>query len=583
MTAIARPIAVRDGFALLHPGRKDTAVLICAPWGFEALCVHKSYRILADRIASAGYAVLRFDYPGTGDAQGSLDDCEGVEDWLEAVDEAATVLKSASGATSLVVCGQGLGSVLARVAAARRSDVVGSILLAPPENGRRAMREIGAWAALINEIIGLPKTDRSGGLDFAGFEMPAAFAASLQALDPLAGPAPAQALVAVRPGRDGDAAVARKLSDAGASVRTIPFEGYAELATDPTSAVVPLATWDAVVEWLAETFPGDVARPEAGVGGEPRAVGPGYVETAFRFGPDDRLFAILCEPAGEASPPSGSVAAVFLNSGFDHHIGWARMAVDQSRALARAGFAAMRIDSSDIGEGLAAPGGPVPVLYSDAQLADVSAALDALADRGYPGAFLVGRCSGAFLAFGGAVADARVRGAVVVNIQRLVWDPDEDVAIAIRNTFRSLGDYRERLFTAATLKRLVTGDIDVPGVVLDIGRRIAKKVGILIAPVTGGLTKYGGLAREVRRRFKTLAARRAPISLVYSVGDGGLDELAAYYGRSGRGVGAFPNVTVSLIPNADHTITPPLARATLEAHILHFAARVNADSGPRQT
>src|ERR1700755_3241688 len=46
----------------------DVALLICNPFGYEALCAHRALRVLAERAALAGAHVLRFDYRGTGDS-----------------------------------------------------------------------------------------------------------------------------------------------------------------------------------------------------------------------------------------------------------------------------------------------------------------------------------------------------------------------------------------------------------------------------------------------------------------------------------------------------------------------------------
>jgi predicted alpha/beta hydrolase len=45
-------------------------LVICNPFGNEALCAHRTIRHLSARAAGAGFAVLRFDYDGTGDSTG---------------------------------------------------------------------------------------------------------------------------------------------------------------------------------------------------------------------------------------------------------------------------------------------------------------------------------------------------------------------------------------------------------------------------------------------------------------------------------------------------------------------------------
>ncbi len=49
------------------------AVLLCNPFGQEAIRAHRLYRVMADRLVAAGYHVLRFDYYGSGDSAGDDD------------------------------------------------------------------------------------------------------------------------------------------------------------------------------------------------------------------------------------------------------------------------------------------------------------------------------------------------------------------------------------------------------------------------------------------------------------------------------------------------------------------------------
>ena len=46
-------------------------VLMCQAIGYEAMCAYGAYRQISQALAQAGFNVLRFDYPGTGDASGS--------------------------------------------------------------------------------------------------------------------------------------------------------------------------------------------------------------------------------------------------------------------------------------------------------------------------------------------------------------------------------------------------------------------------------------------------------------------------------------------------------------------------------
>src|SRR5208337_1594509 len=46
----------------------NTGLVICNPFGYEAICSHRSVRTFAEAAAALGVPALRFDYLGTGDS-----------------------------------------------------------------------------------------------------------------------------------------------------------------------------------------------------------------------------------------------------------------------------------------------------------------------------------------------------------------------------------------------------------------------------------------------------------------------------------------------------------------------------------
>jgi alpha-beta hydrolase superfamily lysophospholipase len=69
---IMRPVAVNDCFGWLHTPvderASDVAVLICPGLLGDELVPYCGLRVLADRLARAGYWTARLEYPGTGDS-----------------------------------------------------------------------------------------------------------------------------------------------------------------------------------------------------------------------------------------------------------------------------------------------------------------------------------------------------------------------------------------------------------------------------------------------------------------------------------------------------------------------------------
>lgn len=140
MTPLLFGPASRQLFGSFHPAHGDThadrAVLICPPFGQEAIASHRLWRALADRLARSGFAVLRFDYHGTGDSPG--DDADGEFDgWRRDICTAHEELRRRTGAQRIVWLGARLGASLAVLAAkSGRSDPARLVLWDPIVSGR---------------------------------------------------------------------------------------------------------------------------------------------------------------------------------------------------------------------------------------------------------------------------------------------------------------------------------------------------------------------------------------------------------------------------------------------------------------
>src|SRR4051812_23634871 len=114
----ARPVTFDGCAGWLHPAPGRTAVLLCSPWGYEALCIRRAWRMLGDALAAAGFPSLRFDYPGSGDSLGEAADGGSLDVLKASLRRAAQELRALTRARRLVLVGQGLGATLAAELAA---------------------------------------------------------------------------------------------------------------------------------------------------------------------------------------------------------------------------------------------------------------------------------------------------------------------------------------------------------------------------------------------------------------------------------------------------------------------------------
>jgi hypothetical protein len=282
----------------------------------------------------------------------------------------------------------------------------------------------------------------------------------------------------------------------------------------------------------------------------------------IRFGPDERLFGVLCQPLGRRP----SAIAILANSGRDYHIGWGRAAVEQARALAERGIASFRFDAGGIGDSPASASAPAEVLYSDEQLADLRHAIDYVEKLDVGPIALVGRCSGAYAVFQIAVQDVRVRNVAVINIMRFVWDPKETVEEALQSAHRTMGGSVAMLFSKQSLRRLLSGNLRIKAPIIFFAKRLIRAISSRISQVPGD-RPVQNLYREGHRRFQILENRGTRLAMLFSEGDHALGEFRNYMGRKGARLRRYPKASISIIPHADHNFTHSAARARL-THVL---------------
>ncbi len=134
---------------------RSAAVLLCNPFGEEAVRAHRSFRVLADRLEQAGYASLRFDYAGTGDSSGEIEQY-GIDDWAADIASCAAELQASSGAPRLVLVGLRFGAALAAHAASRHNLALRHLVLWDPVvDGAALLEEMDrAHAIYMREEVG---------------------------------------------------------------------------------------------------------------------------------------------------------------------------------------------------------------------------------------------------------------------------------------------------------------------------------------------------------------------------------------------------------------------------------------------
>jgi dienelactone hydrolase len=130
-------------------------------------------------------------------------------------------------------------------------------------------------------------------------------------------------------------------------------------------------------------------------------------EKPLRFGENQRLLGILTLPE---TVVAGRLPVVLPNTGLDPRIGPNRLHVHVARGLAALGHPVLRMDIGGLGDSDAAVG----AVANASQ--DLCLAFDLLSAQGLGDAFaLFGNCSGAHDAYQTALADPRVKAAVLID------------------------------------------------------------------------------------------------------------------------------------------------------------------------
>jgi pimeloyl-ACP methyl ester carboxylesterase len=529
--------------------RKETAVLMCPPFGWEEMCSHRSRRAWALMLASLGYPTARFDLPSTGNSGGLPSDPDRLDAWTGAVVGAAAWLRERTGATRVAVIGIGLGGMLAVRALSEGAEIDDLVLWAVPAKGRLLVREMRAYASVVaarHPEDTKPETLAHGDLELTGFLLSAETARALSELELTSLTLPdARGSRVLMLGRDGlavDAGLRSHLEHTGAAVTARDTDDYATLMESPQESRTPVQTISTTIDWLDGGHAG--AQQTSPPPPTPQSAmklqdgGNLIEETPILFSGDfGGLFGVVSEsPRVERAP----VCAVLLNGGALRHIGPSRTWVEIARRWAARGVPTVRIDMPGIGESDGDAREPVPdaSFYTPQRTQQTLAILDRLAELGLPDRFVLGGlCSGAYWSLHAALADPRVRGALMINLYSVFWSAE---LVAERVTKESLGALRGRAW-----RRLVNRDITAAQ---------AKTALAAIRPSqlrsSAGNPVERSQRQEVERAFDRLREQGTHGLMLFSRGEGLYDQLE----RQGilAGIDRWPNLSVAQLPTTDH-------------------------------
>ncbi|CAD6521026.1 hypothetical protein LMG28727_01523 [Paraburkholderia kirstenboschensis] len=604
--ATMRPVAFDGCSGWLHAPaalQAEMGVVLCNPFGYEALSVYRGWRELADVLAARGVVVLRFDYPGTGDSGGNEEDPLRWRAWIESVKAAVEFLRAETGVKRVTLCGLRVGATLAALAAQELGDVDNLILLMPVISGKAYIRELElqqhTWLAAQTALglhldAELPHTVGAHGFRLypdtlellAKVDLELATECGAPCSSPAGAEPPARrVLLQDLAGSARLKRLAARYEALGAQADVQFFGEYGKFLLNPSYSEPPRRAFDSVLEWLgAGTEP--VSLPTVEVLNAAASASIAFAhgcETPVVFG---GYVGVLCEPqrALDAAP-----AVLFVNTGGVHRIGDSRFTVLMARRLAAQGIASLRMDLSGLGDSLRRDATlTLDALYSTYSIDDACAGVDWLTAAGYPKVVMAGVCSGAYVSLHTALAHAAVAGCACINLPFFKWG-----GARVRPGAQYVAPsevYRRAMRNPRKWLRLLSGQANARAITVELARRLSARVAARAGAVLERLLGERTPGSAIRRLVLELERKGVQTALLYGTLDEGLDELDIHFGPDGNQLRKLKNISVKKIGKVDHALFSRCAREAMMAQLEAFlrerilgarAASIAVAGGPR--
>ena len=137
-------------FGVYYPSvdySSDTLVVVCSPLFDEYRRTYRALGEFADACAKKGHHALRFDYSGTGDSGGMLENISSIDAWLEDIDSAIEEGMTLSGASRVCLVGVRWGGTLACLC---RHDAVEKVIV---WDGIKNGSDYTRWLRKVDSIL----------------------------------------------------------------------------------------------------------------------------------------------------------------------------------------------------------------------------------------------------------------------------------------------------------------------------------------------------------------------------------------------------------------------------------------------
>jgi pimeloyl-ACP methyl ester carboxylesterase len=576
------PAEHRRLFGWLHmpvgPPVATVGMVICNPFGYEAICAHRSLRAFAQSAAEIGVPALRFDYLGTGDSEDIGPLTDQLAAWSRDVVTAVDELRRRTGVARVCLLGFRLGALVASLAAANCDAVKALIAVAPVISGRRYLRELRTI-----QMAAGRKEDASGGdgaraMEVSGFTFSAATIAALTETDLATQNLPVsleEVLVVDRRESPGARAWADALTQQGKRVHYAALPGFVRMMmTAPHLTLVPQSMIAETRDWLARFAAGELKS-----GGESHTLqrvesesserrlsfavpnsGEMLTETMCRIPGEPKLFGIATEPrSGEIR----RMGVILLNAGATHHVGPNRMYVTLARRWAEQGCVVLRMDLGGLGDSPLVPGQEENEVYPPNAVDQIRAAVDFMRNRyGATSIALGGLCSGAFHALRAAVANVGVTRIIMVNPLNFFWREGRTQQDLLQLGYiHNPKMYLRQNIPSRFWKKLLSGQVNVPRLAEIYAKYGYELMQWLVRDMARSLRLP--LPRDLGNELENAAARGIGVVFVFGSGEPGIALLRHQAGSAVKRLAE--RCRIRTIDGADHIFSQGGPRAQLES------------------
>ena len=580
---VARPIYFRSNnrtlsgwlHAPIGVPPATTGMVICNPFGYEAICSHRSLRAFAQAAVAMGIPTLRFDYGGTGDSEDIDPLSNQLAVWSCDVAAAVVELQRRTSIGRVCLLAFRLGALVASLAAEHCDRVKALIAIAPVTSGRRYLRELRTIQMAAGQKGSGSEAD--GTMEVSGFSFSAATVAALAEIDlstrDLA--FARDVLVVDRSEWPGARPWADVLSGRGARTQYVALPGFVRMMmTQPHLALVPQAMIAVTCEWLMRFKAGELTQ-DAEVHERRTAEfdscecrfsfaaphsGAILTETLSLISGEKRLFGVVTEPRSGEMRRRG---VILLNAGATHHVGPNRMYVTLARRWAEHGCVVLRMDIGGLGDSPPGPDQPENEVYPPKAVEEIRAAVDFMRSRyGINSVALGGLCSGAYHALRAAVARVEIARIIMVNPLNFLLHEGKTQADLQRAGFVHNPDlYIRQNIPSRFWKKLLSGQVNVPRLLKIYAEYAYELVEWVVRDLARAV--HLPLPRDLGRELEEVASRGIGIVFLFARGEPGIAQLRHQAGSAVKRLG--PRCSVRMIDGADHIFSQSGPRALLES------------------